>query len=290
MTALGQSAGVGGGVVDTTGWVRDRAVPEAFTRRLAEVFPRVEGQPWLLARWEPGDPWDRIERWTIWEVAPWSAIPLEDQALVRAAMEGPNPRSTGHYCAAGHCPCDVKKNRWTGGRHEGADYIRQWEIHRECAQRGEPGFPRMIWVVQGEAGGHPLVMDTIEQQLAQAAGLPAQYPTVGALPFAPLDERVIRGLITQDRLRDAKGQLRDRYRTGAEMAREQAERAQQAADSIFEFIMAHTAASAEEWAYWERRETGAYVAGRHGEPTPVLDRDAIKRQFIEDLAVVPVSV
>lgn len=278
------------GTIGQAARVRSRAVPEAFTRRLAELFPRVEGQPWLLARWEPGDDWDPIERWTIWEVAPWSAIPWEDQQLVRPAMEGPSPRSTGHYCAAGWCACDVKRNRWADGIHEGADYIRQWEIHRECAQAGMPGFPRCVWVVQGDAGGHPLTMDTIEQQLAGAAGLPREYPTMGALPYADLDERVMRGLVRHDRLRDAKGALRDRYRTGAELAAEQADRAQQAADGIFEFLMAHTHQSAEEWAYWEKKDLGAFVAGAHGTPAPVFDRDAIKQRFIEDMAVVPVSV
>lgn len=266
--------------------VHTRPVPAAFAARLAEVFPRREGLSWLLARWEPGDDWDPVERWVIWEVHPWALVPAVDQVAVRGALEGPSPRSAGHYCAAGWCHCDLKKNRWTGGPHEGTDYFRQWEVHRELAQAGTPGFPRIIWIVQGDAGGHPPVMGTVEKQLAAAAQLPTAYPEAGALPYADLDERVIRGLLARDRMRDAEGRLLSRYKTAAELHRDDVEQAQRAADVMFDFIMERTAASAEAAAWEMRRQVGHLVHGRHGDPLVLTDRDAFKQQFIDDMAVV----
>lgn len=266
--------------------VYTRPVPFAFAARLAEVFPRREGLSWLLARWEPGDDWAPIERWVIWEVHPWALVPAVDQVAVRGALEGPSPRSAGHYCAAGWCHCDLKKNRWTGGPHEGTDYFRQWEVHRELAQAGTPGFPRIIWIVQGDAGGHPPVMGTIERQLAAAAELPTEYPEAGALPCADLDERVIEGLLQRDRLRTAEGRLLARYRTPGELQAAEADAAQDAANRMFDFIMARTAASAEQAAWELKREVGHLVHGQHGEKLALTDGDAFRQAFIDDLAVI----
>ncbi len=266
-----------------------RPVPSDFATALAAAFPRSEGLAWLSPRWEPGDDWAPIERWVIWEVHPWALVPAEDQAYVRAALEGPNPRANGHYCGAGWCACDVKKNRWTGGLHEGTDFYRQWEVHRELAAQGTPGFPRIIWVVQGESGGHPVSMDSIEKQMAGAAGLPTEYPLAGEAPYAPLDQRVVRGLIAHDRLRDAKGVVGS-LKSPAQLMRDESGRAQAAADAVFEFLAARTHQSAEEWAWWEKRAAGHLIQAPHGVKDVHTDRDAFKQQFIEDTALVPVSL
>ena len=266
-----------------------RPVPLDFALRLAETFPRTDGLPWLMARWEPGDDWAPIERWVVWEVHPWHLVPPEDQALVREALEGPNPRATGHYCAAGWCECPIKRNRFTGGASESTDYFRQWQVAQELRAAGTPGYPRIVWIVQGERGGHPPMMDSIEKQLAAAAELPTDYPVAGALPYAQLDERVIRGLVAHDRLRDAKGVV-GALKSTDQLARETATRAQAAADAVFEFIAQRTHQSAEEWAWWEKRATGHLVSAPHGTPEGWTDRDAFKRQFIEDMAIVPVTL
>jgi hypothetical protein len=265
------------------------AVPPEFSAALAAAFPRQDGLPWLYPRWEPGDDWAPIERWVVWEVHPWALVPAEDQAVVRAALEGPNPRATGHYCAAGWCLCDVKRHRWTGGPHEGTDYFRQWQVAQELRAAGTPGYARVVWIVQGDQGGHPPVMDPIDRQLAAAAELPTSYPEAGAAPYAPLDARVIRGLVVHDRLRDARG-IVGALKSADQLALDTATRAQQAADALFEFIAARTHQSAEEWAFWERKATGHLVSGAHGDRLVTTDRDAFKRQFIEDTALVPVSL
>jgi len=273
----------------TTVWERAKPVPPEFQAALAAAFPAVDGLAWLYPRWEPGDAWAPVQRWTVWEVHPWHLVPAEDQAVVRPALEGPDPRGTGHYCAAGHCPCDVKKNRWTGGVLESVDYFAQWRVAQELKAMGRPGYPRLIWIVQGEQGGHPPQMDTIERQMAQVAGLPTEYPAAGDAPYAPLDQRVIRGLIQRDRLRDATGLLGSLKSADAQDAAYR-DRAQAAADAVFEYLAARVHQSADEWAYWEKKETGHLITAPHGTPEAWTDRDEFKRRFIEDTAVVPVSL
>jgi hypothetical protein len=267
----------------------ERPVPEDFLRDLAHVFPKTDGLPWLVPAWEAGDDWAPIERWAIWEVHPWALLPAEDVAALRPALEGPDPRGMGHYCAAGRCPCEVKRNRWTGGAHEGTDYFRQWQMAQALKAAGTPGFPRLIWLVQGDMGGHPPIMDPIEKQLAQAAELPTAFPEAGAAPYAPLDGRVIQGLLQRDRLRDAKGFV-GALKSGAQLSADYATRAQQAADAVFEYLARRVHASADEWAFWERKAAGHLIQVPHGTPEQWTDRDEFKRRFIEDTAVVPVSL
>lgn len=275
------------GTGQCTAWrVYHRPVPGDFARALADAFPRREGLSWLLPRWEPGDDWAPIERWVIWEVHPWALVPPGDYTLVQPALEGPNPRGTGHYCASGWCECPLKRNRWTGGASEGTDYFRQWQVAQELKAAGTPGFPRVIWIVQGQQGGHPPEMGTIEKQLAAAAGLPTAYPAAGDWPYAELDARVVRGLVQRDRLRDAQGLVARRYQTTSERRAEEVTQAQQAAEQLFDFLLERTSESAEQAAWWMRRHEGHLVQGRHGEPLQLIDRDTLKQQFVDDLAVV----
>lgn len=264
--------------------VLSRPVPPLFAEQLAQAFPYREGLTWLMPRWEPGDDWDPIERWVIWEITPWHLLPPSDAAFLRSALEGPDPRSTGHFCAAGRCFCPIKRNRWTGGLSEGVDYYRQWQVAQELRSHGKSGYPRIVWIVQGVAGGHPPTMDQISQQLAKAAGLPHEYPTAGSAPYADLDQRVISGLCHQDRLRDAEGRVRDI--SSAVLESEDRERAQCAADRILDFILERMSGSVDEAAWLMKKHESQFIAAPHGEPMPWTDPDEFRQSFREDVALI----
>ncbi|HCT57245.1 MAG TPA: hypothetical protein DGD08_08535 [Gemmatimonas aurantiaca] len=271
-------------LVSTAARVLGRAVPEAFAAQLAAAFPRRDGLSWLMARWEPGEDWAPVERWVIWEITPWHALPTADAAYLRMTLEGPNPRDTGHYCGAGRCACALKRNRWTGGRSEAVDYFRQWQVAQEMRTAGTPGFPRVIWIVQGDTGGHPPVMDPISKQLAQAAGLPHEFPSPGDGPYADLDQRVIEGLLHKDRLRDAEGRLRDV--SSAELAAEDRDRAQHAADRVLDFILERMSGSVDEAAWLIRKHDSAFIAAPHGTPLEWTDPDTFRQSFRDDCALI----
>ena len=260
---------------------QDRVVPAEFAEQFARVFPRVPGMSWVDVRWEAGDTWAPINRWAVWECVPWPLMRDIDVVALRPALDGPNPRATGHYCAAGACECAIKKNGWTGGASVGVDYHRQWVVSRSVG-----AFARVIWIVQGENGGHPRGLDSIEQQLAKAAGLPADMPVGGALPYAPLDQRVIDALCRRDRLRDAKGVLGAVYAAPGALLAEERERASIAASRVFDYIMDQTSAPAEEAAWALKRHVGNTIVGMHGDKVSLLDAAIERQTFIDEMAVV----
>lgn len=170
-----------------------QSVPEAWERRLYNAIPPSQGSTWLKPRWEKGDPWEPVNRWVIWQMFPAKTLCDPGTDLLKPyyadmvrELEGPAPRSQGHYCGAGWCPCDVKANRWRDGAAFLIDQA-QWELWQEThcvASRW--------WIVQGDKGGHRYRLSTIESALYRmAVGDPrAQWPSPCELPYAPLDERV----------------------------------------------------------------------------------------------------
>jgi hypothetical protein len=155
---------------------------------LDRVVPPAPKRNRLLLRWEPGEPWQPIGRWMIWlcldpqhvEIEPW----------IRWPLNGPNPRSTGHYCGDGFCLCDMKRNRWVGGATKMIDAA-TWRLFRETGLYGV-----RWWTIQGNKGGHRFQWSKDEAAclLSQMRGGPGQTPAPGDLPYAPFDARVLRGI------------------------------------------------------------------------------------------------
>lgn len=182
-------------------WRRDQA-------ELERVIPRQDGVSWLYVRWENTDGWAPANRLLLWQVRP-----LDDtDADIIAALQAKAPRSQGHYCGGkGHCPevggaptCPDPKFRWVGGyRHSGWQISQQqWDIYREIGRYAEPW-----WVVQGDRGGHRKLLFDWEQELMglHSGGTHQNVPTIGDLPFAPFDQRVLRWVTEYDLLRTWQG-------------------------------------------------------------------------------------
>lgn len=73
---------------------------------------------------------------------------------------------------------------------------RQWQLFERFGCIAQP-----YWIVQGHRGGHKRQFTQIEARTLRAMNLPDEPPTAGDLPFAPVDQRVIRALIPLNAMR-----------------------------------------------------------------------------------------
>lgn len=209
-----QSGGHGQPVVDpaahvAVGFIGHRPWPAEWERRLREVSPKPENpvHSWLCGVWEPGEPWSEEffwQRWVLYDMQ----HPLHTDPDIVAQLEGPHPRSEGHYCSASapsglHCLCDLKFEGWRGSPTPDITPT-QWRLYRET---GYVGWP--FWVIQGTRGGHKVAFSSQEKAFLQMAGKPTEPPPPGALEYADFDERTIAQIIRWNKLRQFNESLRD---------------------------------------------------------------------------------
>ena len=256
---------------------------ETIRRWQAELDHAVGYRPQLsrlVLRWEPGDPWEPLGRYVLWQgVDPKYAT--AEPWLVKAGR-GPSPRSTGHWCDDGYCGCLTKKHRWVQGATRVLDAA-AWRLYRETGLIGT-----RWWVVQGSQGGHRFQLDreldALEMKLRVLRGLPPDTPSVGQLPYAPFDQRVLDAIQRYRRAAICFKALEHVERTGKQMDAEEQQQAEAAAEALWQW----TGAQAEE--LWHQ---GGELLPRYMEDTfgrvPVHkqaeiraanDPDRIHEQFI----------
>lgn len=71
----------------------------------------------------------------------------------------------------------------------------QWEMYRVHRVSATP-----FWCIQGKDGGTPMSYGEIEKRWLRAMKQPDSPPHLGALPYAPWDNRVKQALLRRDRL------------------------------------------------------------------------------------------
>ena len=157
------------------GWDAAGPTPDpAWQRELDRIAPRTEyGHDWLLLRWEPGDFWDPIERWTLWTMRPESRI---DTGKLRM-FYGPNPRSLNQY--------DERTGRLIVHDNTIGISYQSWSLFQQYHCEA-----RLYWIIQGSAGGHLKQFDDVQTALSIMSGGPEQPPIPGELPYAEPDNRV----------------------------------------------------------------------------------------------------
>lgn len=183
----------------SVGMEYERTPDPSWQAALDAIAPRSATLSWLLLRWEPGDPWQPIHRWAVYQMYPEGVIPER----VQEGLAGPHPRSRGHYCAVGWCRCrgsvrnGVKPNRWVDGPETAVGLSRQsWELYRQTGCYG-----RRWWIIQGPHGGHRADWTQIESKVARIRGLGTQPPAIGDLPYAEFNTRTFWSIYYWDRLR-----------------------------------------------------------------------------------------
>lgn len=243
----------------------------------------IEGTARVIVAWEPGDRWQPIHRWMLWQLQPWAHV----DPTFQAELQGPHPRSTGHYCASTErCLCPTKTNRWRDGAARLIDR-RTWEIARQQYQTtGEWTRPRRLWVIQGAGGGHPFTIGPAEEKLRQAQGLPADVPSAGDLSYAEPDPRVLAALERYDLWRFAHG-LGNPMTQGAALAIKHTQDTELAAHRL---QWAKLASLSEEWA--DGAAHAARADGLHrlrmtpvGQRSRVADVDAAMDSYINDFTL-----
>lgn len=169
-------------------YVHQREPRPEWQQALDDLYEPGEALSKLVIAWEPGDPWAPVQRWVVWHALPRPIV----RADVLAELEGPDPRSEGHYCGyteegVSACLCPRKRQQWVGGTAVLIDR-RQWELYRmDGPTKGH--WCRRYWIVQGTTGGHRWKFSSLESKQAKARGLPAQTPVPGDLPYAEPDRR-----------------------------------------------------------------------------------------------------
>ena len=167
-------------------------VPLAWEKRLAEFSPPTDRFSWLKLIWESGHPWEgAVDRWFIYQMIPAKAV---DEAIIEQ-LEMPPPSEMGNYYDA-----------TLGEFVRNPDCMiteRAWHLWRETKCWGRP-----FWVIQGTKGGHKRWFSTLESKFLKLAGLPADPPIPGDLPYAPFDDRVMAQLEAYDLMRGVHGSLK----------------------------------------------------------------------------------
>lgn len=146
----------------------DRPVPASWSEELTRLSPKRERVSHLVLFWESGTPAEPSQRYVIYEATPLAYIP---EWKLRSFWEGCGPQES-----------------------PGRQRIRKYLEATEC-------LATPFWIIQGQDGGHLRRYTQVDVNWAKLAGRPGEPPDVGALPYAPFDQRVIRKLRAYDRTR-----------------------------------------------------------------------------------------
>lgn len=155
--------------------------PEAAWQATLDAITPPGGRlSWLRLVWVPGEPWEVVERFFIYQM-----IPIDRaNEFVRDDLRGPNPRLRGRYDRVlGHFIPDPKCN---------ID-LTQWQLYQDTGAYGRP-----YWIVQGSGGGHKRTFNRMESAISRMNGGPAQPALAGDLPYAKPDSRTFDKLAKHD--------------------------------------------------------------------------------------------
>lgn len=169
-------------------FVHDWPTPPEWQEELETVAPKRGDLSYLKLEWEPGEEWDPVQRWVIYQMIPVGGNAGDD--LFKPMLEGPNPRLFGYY--------DQVRKKWV--RRKGAPMIslHQWKLYKETGRLGQP-----YWVIQGDRGGHRYDFTKTEKMIIsrKTGQREVDAPLMGSLPYAPFDNRVLNKISNLDRLR-----------------------------------------------------------------------------------------
>lgn len=164
-----------------------RKPPAAWQAALDAIAPPHRQKSRLLIRWHAGREffdetvgsrvWQPIERWIIWELIPSAVMSPRFPAVVK--MAGPRI----HGGVALH---ELQGVRGLLDLDRSSCDREQWAIYLETGQ-----YARMVWVIQGEHGGHQRHFSEWQRMGLSRRGLPEEPPYPGQLPYAPFDRRVL---------------------------------------------------------------------------------------------------
>lgn len=226
-----------------------KEAPAEFVQRLREVDPIRDAVSYLDPVW-----FDLKERWVLYEMVP--AYDTELGPTVPIAildeLKGPDPEMIPETCPL------ISR--------------RQWLLYQKTGRWARPS-----WIVQGSKGGHLACYDHATVKLCEYLQRPTAPPDVGALPYAPLDERVITQILRMNKLLKVRNDL-DAFRqanTGDGAKATFAESLKQARAEYVRFLDDQMEEAAEHF-------VEAYRAGEYDHvDAPVLSTDWVEKDTTE---------
>lgn len=173
-----------------------RDVPPEWQADLESVVPKSDRVTWLQLVWQPGWPYEPVQRWEIYEMTPnLDTVPPE----VVAALRGPNPRSEGVFVADPKIPGSLGGKRWLS---DSLVSLVQWELFRDTGCYGQ-----RFWIIQGLRGGHKWRLSDAEKNFLASfvaggrEGKPPDTPAPGDRCYAEWNDLAKMQLVRFDKLR-----------------------------------------------------------------------------------------
>ncbi len=256
-------------------FIHQQEPPQEWQAALLRVVPRRPQARWFKLVWEPGEEWEPIQRWVVWQMTP------ED--VTRGMIVADDPRVMG--LTDPHPRIDVRFDPEMGcyrkpdGTLAKTDKL-TWELYHATGCWGH-----RFWVIQGEHGGHRYNLSRVEKQILTLGsnGKIRDVPLMGDLPYAPYDERVE----TQFRRMEHMALARKVYQYGwahfRELDHEQKQEMEYARALLFDWLGAQFGALYEEFRghYKAMLRTIPHQAGDKGKLT---DGDQFRERFIADIS------
>ena len=162
---------------------------------LQKLATREDRATWLHLVWEPGEPYDPVQRWEIYELLP----PHIVNPTWLEEFKRPPPRMDGQW---------IDDDEVVGGkRWESASLVSrmQYDLWTQYHR-----WPQRLWVVQGEGGGHLRRLTRHQEASFELHNPGMLWPAPGELAYADPDERTWDALRLRERLMYREYQL-DRW-------------------------------------------------------------------------------
>ena len=165
-----------------------RDVPPEWQADLESVIPRSDRVSWLTIVWQPGMPYEPVQRWELYEVIPTlDHVPPE----VIEDLRGMSPRHPENGVWR-HDASVMGERRWFSNSLVS---LVQWQTYQKLGL-----YTQRFWCIQGEYGGHPLKYTDAELNFRLSKGL-TDAPCPGDLPYADYSHRVATRAASLDRMR-----------------------------------------------------------------------------------------
>lgn len=193
-------------------WTRD--VPPAWQADLETACPKSDSLTWLQIVWQPGWPYEPVQRWEIYEMDP--RLDHVDPGFL-ADLKGEDPRKRGEWIEDPDIPQELGGARFRS--HSWFSHT-QWQLFREhnC-------YPIRFWIIQGDKGGHVWRMDHIQRNFELTIE-GADTPLPGDLPYAEYGQATKTSIMELDRLKQWHDELFRSFntKTGDDVDAEEAAR------------------------------------------------------------------
>jgi hypothetical protein len=162
-----------------------RTPDPAWERSLATLAPRSDRLPWLKLVWMPGETYEPVQRWVIYELFP--NLSMINQSWIDEMHNAP-PRQNGVWYTD-----EFGTRRW---RSVSLVSRIQYDLFHQYQ-----AWPQLTWIIQGHDGGHLWNLTQPQLKLWQLRTGLRDWPAPGELPYADFSGATLRGLRHRDKLR-----------------------------------------------------------------------------------------